>query len=79
MFLFLPTFLLLPIEFFGYKLLPFPRDNLEFFGFFTYTLIRFLKHVYNQEPMGSSYNVMPHTIHPNRQAQERIIIYLLFT
>ena len=51
--LFLPTFLLLPIEFFGYKLLPFPRDNLEFFGFFIYTLIHFLKHLYNQERMGS--------------------------
>ena len=38
--LFLPTFLLLPIEFFGYKLLPFHRDNLELF---IYTLIHFFK------------------------------------
>ena len=68
--LFLPTFLLLPIEFFGYKLLPFPRDSLELF---VYTLIHLLKHVYNQERMGSWYNVMRHTIYPNRQAQERII------
>ena len=41
--LFLPTFSLLPIEFFGYKLLPFPRDNLELF---IYTLIHFLKGMY---------------------------------